>query len=57
MLFVSSVAWCLGVAAVVASPAVGLSIEIGGLLAGLALANANQHLQMAARVKPLRDFS
>lgn len=56
VLFVSSVAWCLGVAAVVASPAVGLSIEIGGLLAGLALANANQHLQMAARVKPLRDF-
>ena len=56
VLFVSSVAWCLGVAAVVASPAVGLSMEIGGLLAGLALANANQHLQMAARVKPLRDF-
>ena len=56
VLFVSSVAWCLGVAAMVASPAVGLSMEIGGLLAGLALANANQHLQMAARVKPLRDF-
>lgn len=56
MLFVAVVAWCLAVAAVVASPLVGFSIEIGGFLAGLALSNAVEHLQIISRVRPLRDF-
>lgn len=56
MLFLFSVAWSLGVAAFVASPLVGLSIEIGGFLAGLALANSSEHFQIASRLRPLRDF-
>jgi FlaA1/EpsC-like NDP-sugar epimerase len=39
-----------------ASPWVGFSIEIGGLLAGLALANSVTHFQIASRMKPVRDF-
>src|SRR3989338_5101377 len=55
-LFVSSLAWGLGVAAIVASPLIGFSIEIGGFLAGLALASSGYHYQISARIKPLRDF-
>jgi len=35
---------------------IGFSIEIGGLLAGLALANSSENFQIAARIKTLRDF-
>src|SRR3989338_2423922 len=55
-LFVASLAWGLGVAAIVASPLIGFSIEIGGFLAGLALASSGYHYQISARIKPLRDF-
>ena len=55
-LFAGAVAWCLVVAAAAASPVVGFGAEIGGFLAGLALSGAGEHLQVAARVKPLRDF-
>ena len=34
----------------------GFSIEIGGFLAGLSLANSSMHYQIASRVRPLRDF-
>lgn len=56
LLFLVSVSWALGVAVLVASPLVGFSIEIGGLLAGLALANSSEHFQISARIKPLRDL-
>ncbi len=56
VLFVVSVGWCLAVAAVVSSKWVGFGPEIGGFLAGLALANAAQNLQIVSRVRPLRDF-
>lgn len=56
MLFVGAIGWCLGVAAIVSSPLVGFSVELGGFLAGLALAQSSQHLQISSRVKPLRDF-
>lgn len=56
ILFVTSVAWCLGVAAVVASPVIGFGVEIGGFLAGLAIANSHQSLQIVSRTRPLRDF-
>ncbi len=56
MLYLFSLAWVLGVATLVASPLVGLSIEIGGLLAGLALAGSSEHYQIASRLRPLRDF-
>ncbi len=56
LLFISSIGWCLVVAAVVASPLLGFSVEIGGFLAGLALANAAEQSQIISRVRPLRDF-
>ena len=55
-LFAFSLAWCLGIAALAASPIVGFSAEVGGLLAGLTLANAAEHFQVMARVRPVRDF-
>ena len=56
MLFIGAIGWCLGIAAIVSSPLIGFSVELGGFLAGLALAQSSQHLQISSRVKPLRDF-
>lgn len=55
-LFLVSLAWVFGLAAVVSSPFVGFSIEIGGFLAGLALANSMANYQIIAKAKILRDF-
>ncbi len=54
LLFLTSLAWLFIVAAGVER--IGFSIEIGGFLAGLALANSSEHFQIAGRIKPLRDF-
>lgn len=54
LLFVASLAWLFLVVTVVKRW--GFSIEIGGFLAGLALANSAEHFQIGSRVKPLRDF-
>lgn len=56
ILFIVSLGWCLSIAALVSSPWVGFSAELGGFLAGLMLANAAQNLQIVSRVRPLRDF-
>ena len=55
LLFVVSIAWALGVAGFVAGP-MGFTLEIGGFLAGIALSNLPEHLQIASRTRPLRDF-
>ena len=55
-LFISSIGWCLAVAAIAASPWVGFSVEIGGFLAGLSLAATVEHAQIISRIRPLRDF-
>lgn len=55
-LFLVSIAWVFGLAVLVSSPLIGFSIEIGGFLAGLSLANAIENYQIVSRVKPLRDF-
>lgn len=55
-LFLFSLAWVFGLSAIVSSQLIGFSIEIGGFLAGLALANSSENFQIAARVKALRDF-
>lgn len=55
-LFLFSIAWVLGLSALVASPPLGFSIEIGGFLAGLALANSSENFEIIAKVKSLRDF-
>lgn len=56
LILIFSLAWALGLASLVHLPFLGLSIEIGGFLAGLALANSAVHYQVSARIKPLRDF-
>lgn len=56
LLFLFSIAWAFGFAALISSPLVGFSIEIGGFLAGLALANSLEHYHIASRVRSLRDF-
>lgn len=55
-LFLFSLAWVFGLSAIVSSKLFGFSIEIGGFLAGLSLANSSENFQIAARVKALRDF-
>jgi Kef-type K+ transport system membrane component KefB len=56
LLFLASLAWGMGVAALVTVPWIGFSIEIGGFLAGIAMAGALEHFQIASRVRSLRDF-
>ncbi|HEY4497001.1 MAG TPA: cation:proton antiporter, partial [Candidatus Paceibacterota bacterium] len=56
LLYLFSLSWAIGWAAFLSSPIIGLSIEIGGFLAGLSLANSSEHFQIGARLKPLRDF-
>ena len=53
-LFLFAVAWGLGIAALFAKA--GLSSEIGALLAGIALAPLAYAQEIAARLRPLRDF-
>lgn len=55
LLFIGSIAWALGVSALVGGP-LGFSFEIGGFLAGLALSNLPEHLGVVSKTKPLRDF-
>ena len=54
LLFVGSLAWLFIVAA--AASFAGFSIEIGAFLAGIGLANLPEEHQIAARIRPLRDF-
>ncbi len=56
VLFLFSISWVFLLAAIVSSPFIGFSIEIGGFLAGLALANSVENVQIAAHVRSLRDF-
>lgn len=55
LLFIVSIAWALGISSLMGGP-LGFSFEIGGFLAGLALSNIPEHLGVASRTKPLRDF-
>ncbi len=56
LLFAFGNAWGLGLAALMASPFIGFSYEIGGFLAGISLASSVQHAQLASRIRPMRDF-
>lgn len=55
-IFLASLAWVFGLAAIVSSKFIGFSIEIGGFLAGVALANSLINYQIIAKAKILRDF-
>lgn len=54
LLFLTSLAWLLLISAI--SGKLGFSIEIGAFLAGLGLASLREEHQIAARIRPLRDF-
>ena len=54
LLFLCSIAWCLAWAAIFQW--LGFSIEIGALLAGVALSITEYGPQISARIRPLRDF-
>lgn len=56
LLLVFGLGWALGLATFVALPFMGLTLEIGGFLAGLALAKSAVHYEISARIKSLRDF-
>jgi len=54
LLFLFTIGWGLGVATLFEK--VGFSHEVGALFAGVALAGLPYATEMAARLKPLRDF-
>ena len=54
VLFLVSTAWVLLVAVILEK--LGFSLEIGGFLAGVALASSAERFAISSRVKPLRDF-
>lgn len=56
LLLIFSLAWALGFASLLSLPAIGFGLEIGGFLAGLALAKTASHFEIGARIKSLRDF-
>ncbi len=53
-LFIFSIGWGVGLAALFHQ--MGLSIEIGALAAGVALASSPYHYEISAKMKMLRDF-
>ena len=55
MMFILSIAWVMGFSYFVHGP-LGFSLEIGGFLAGLALSNLPEQLEIGSRMRPLRDF-
>ncbi len=54
LFFLLSTGWVLLIAAFVHQ--LGFSIEIGGFLAGMSLANSSETLALSSRIRPLRDF-
>jgi len=53
-LFVFSIGWGLGIASLFYW--LGLSLEVGALVAGVTLAASPYHREISARMRPLRDF-
>jgi len=56
VLFLFILGWVFGLCALVSSSAIGFPIEIGGFLAGVALADSIENFQIVLKVKTLRDF-
>ncbi len=54
LLFLFTVAWCLSLATIFQIS--GFSIELGAIVAGIALSSSPYQLEIASRIKPLRDF-
>lgn len=56
LLFLFSIAFAMGIATLFASPWIGLSLEIGGFLAGIALSYSSEHYHIHSRIRPVRDL-
>lgn len=56
VLFIFILGWVFGLCALVSSSVVGFPIEIGGFMAGIALADSVDNFQIVLKVKTLRDF-
>lgn len=56
LMLVLSLGWCFLVSLVAAHPAVGLSMEMGALIAGVSLATFPYSLDVIAKVISIRDF-
>lgn len=54
MLLLFSLGWCFAIASLFEY--LGFSIEIGALLAGIALSSSPLHYEITSRISPLRDF-
>ena len=54
LLFIFSIGWCFLLASLFYM--MGFSVEIGALLAGITLSMSDYHVEIAAKVRPLRDF-
>lgn len=55
-IFLFSIAWGIGVAALISSERIGMGIEAGGFLAGLAFARSAEHYEVTSKIRWLRDF-
>ncbi len=53
-LFLFTIAWCFGITGLVS--ALGLSLEIGAIIAGLSLGSSPYQPEISSRIRPLRDF-
>lgn len=53
-LFLFTIAWCFGITGLVS--AMGLSLEIGAIIAGLSLGSSPYQPEISSRIRPLRDF-
>ncbi len=53
-LFIFTVSWCFGIASFVHW--LGFSVEIGAIAAGITLGSSPFQMEIASRIKPLRDF-
>ncbi|KKS17532.1 MAG: sodium/hydrogen exchanger [candidate division WWE3 bacterium GW2011_GWC1_41_7] len=54
LLYITSITWCFAFTSLAVFA--GFSIEIGAFLAGVALASSPYHMQIQAKIKPMRDF-
>lgn len=56
VMFITVLAWALILAAFFSSEQIGFTKEVGGLIAGIALSNRFEQLQLESWTRPLRDF-
>ncbi|MBD3166111.1 sodium:proton exchanger [bacterium] len=56
LMLILSLGWCFLVSLVASIPAVGLSMEMGALIAGVALATFPYNMDVNAKILSLRDF-